>query len=305
MVRKLLRAALIASVAITVSTPATASNSWGGYHWARITNPVSLMVNKALTKPVWDTAVGAAVSDWNSSTGGSPGVTPPLLGSIPTGTSSILSLSQRIASGVSTKQCSPIAGQILVCNDSYGQRGWLGIASIWLSGLHITQGTTKLNDSYFNLKQYNTLEWRAMVACQEIGHDFGLDHQDTTFDNVNKGTCMDYTNAPGGAYIGSVNYGPSNVYPNQHDFDELVTIYTHLDTTTTAASFASTNFGVRLVGKAAPAPLSTQSSGDSPAEWGRAIRFDAQGRPDVYEKVLGPGQKVLTHVFWAIGEGPR
>jgi hypothetical protein len=59
------------------------------------------------------------------------------------------------------------------------------------------------------------------------------------------------------------------------------------------------------VGKAAPAPLSTQSSGDSPAEWGRAIRFDAQGRPDVYEKVLGPGQKVLTHVFWAIGEGPR
>ena len=298
MVRKLLRAALIAGVAITVSTPAFATNSWGGYHWARISIPFPLWVNTALTKDVWTTAVTGAVRDWNSSTGGGPPGTVPL-GTVPTGTSLILSLSQRSPLGVNTKQCSPIAGQILVCNDSYGPRGWLGIASIWLSGLHITQGTTKLNDTYFNMAAYNTPAWRSLVACQEIGHDFGLDHQDTTFSNPNLGTCMDYTNSPAGAG----NYGPSNEHPNQHDYDELILIYNHNDGFTTAT--ASTNFGIRQVGRALAPGLSSEGSGNSPAEWGRAIRFDAQGRPDVYEKLLGPGQKVLTHVFWAIGEGPR
>jgi hypothetical protein len=28
-------------------------------------------------------------------------------------------------------------------------------------------------------------------------------------------------------------------------------------------------------------------------------------RPTVFEKQLGPGQKQLTHVFWAIGESAR
>ncbi len=37
--------------------------------------------------------------------------------------------------------------------------------------------------------------------CQEIGHDFGLDHQDENFNNPNLGTCMDYTNDPLGATV--------------------------------------------------------------------------------------------------------
>jgi hypothetical protein len=32
--------------------------------------------------------------------------------------------------------------------------------------------------------------------CQEVGHTFGLDHQDENFNNTNLGTCMDYTNDP-------------------------------------------------------------------------------------------------------------
>ncbi|MEP7130556.1 MAG: hypothetical protein ABI770_05450 [Sphingomicrobium sp.] len=93
----------------------------------------------------------------------------------------------------------------------------------------------KLNDTYFNSAQYNTPAWRNLVSCQEVGHTYGLDHQDETFDNYNLGTCMDYTNAPSGGVVGGFNYGPSNVAPNAHDYSELSTIYSHLDSTTTVA----------------------------------------------------------------------
>ena len=58
--------------------------------------------------------------------------------------------------------------------------------------------------------------------CQEIGHTFGLAHQDEAFENVNLGTCMDYTNNPDGP--------PANRQPDDHDswmLDEI--IYAHLD----------------------------------------------------------------------------
>ena len=63
---------------------------------------------------------------------------------------------------------------------------------------HITQAITKLNDTYFNTAAYNTPAWRRLVTCQEIAHNFGLDHQDEAFDNPNLGLCMDYTSDPGG-----------------------------------------------------------------------------------------------------------
>lgn len=277
MVRKMLRAALIAGVAITVSTPAGATHSWNNYHWARTSNPVTLKLNQALTG-VWPHFVNAAVVDWDKSlvlTLINPGTAP---------------------SGTSARRCSPITGQILVCNYSYGFRGWLGIASINLdSASHITSGTTKLNDSYFNTASYNKDEWRAMVACQEIGHDFGLDHQNTTYDTPNVGSCMDYTNDP--SALGA--YGPlSNEHPNQHDYDELAIIYSHLDSSTTATSFAATNFGLRQPGHAVPQDL--PSPGDTVAEWGTAIHRDGKGRRDLFVRPLPNGGKMLTHVLWAI-----
>ena len=69
----------------------------------------------------------------------------------------------------------------------------------------------KLNDTYFNTSTYNTEAWRNLVSCQEVGHTFGLDHQDENFNNPNLGTCMDYTNDPS-----------SNQHPNQHDYDHLM-----------------------------------------------------------------------------------
>lgn len=82
------------------------------------------------------------------------------------------------------KRCVAPQGRIEVCNASYGYNGWLGLAGISLSGGHIVSGYTKLNDSYFNSSTYNKPEWRRLVTCQEIGHDFGLDHQDENNTNA-------------------------------------------------------------------------------------------------------------------------
>jgi hypothetical protein len=261
--------------------PASASHSWNDYHWAGNGQSLSIRVNKAITSQ-WNSSVGTSISDWDQSTE--------------------LSLSSQTASA-DPKKCNPIAGQVLVCNASYGRRGWLGIASIWLSNGHISQATTKLNDSYHNSAPYNSPAWRALVACQEIGHDWGLDHQDETFDNANRGTCMDYTNAPAGGVLNGFNYGPSNEHPNAHDYQQLNAIYNHNDGFTTAT--ASTNFGIRQVGRAAPSTPPSAGIGDSPGEWDRAVHSDSQGRPDVFVKDFGNGHRAVTHVFWAIGEGPR
>ena len=270
------RVTLVVGAALVAASPAAANHSWNGYHWAGDGATLSLKVNKAITS-TWGDSVHRAIEDWDQSTE--------------------LSLTEQNApAGTDAKRCKPIAGQILVCNYAYGKRGWLGIATVWLSNGHITQATTKLNDSYHNSAPYNLPAWRALVACQEIGHDFGLDHQDENFSNTNLGTCMDYTNDPDGP--------PSNEHPNTHDYEQLSAIYDHDDGFTTSTS--ATNFGVREFGKPVPqGPVSEAPAGDSPAEWGRAIHFDELGRPDVFEKVIAPRRKMITHVFWAIGEGPR
>jgi len=281
MKKTLIRVALVSSAGFAALTPAIANHSWGGYHWAGNGSNITIRVNTSITSQ-WNSSVATSISDWNQSTE--------------------LTLNQS-PSSAGAKKCNPIAGQILVCNAAYGNRGWLGIASIWLTSGHISQATTKLNDSYFNSAQYNTPAWRALVACQEIGHDFGLDHQDEGFNNANLGTCMDYTNAPNGGVVGGFNYGPANRHPNAHDYNMLNTIYNHNDGFTTANS--STNFGIRQVGQAPPRPLPSEGSGDSPAEWGRAIHADGKGRPDVFLKDLGAGHKVITHVFWALEARPN
>ena len=264
-------AAFAAVCAAALSTSASAEHSWAGYHWATNGNGLTVKVNSLITESVWASNVDGALADWEKST--------------------VLSLGSRIRASGDPKRCNPIAGQILVCNAAYGKRQWLGIASVWLSNGHISQATTKLNDSYFSSGSYNTPAWKNLVACQEIGHDFGLAHQDENFSNANLDTCMDYTNLPA-----------SNQHPNQHDYDMLAEIYGHTDTGGGSAA-AATNFGVREVGRpaaAGPVTPSKAGAGDSPAEWGNAIHFDGRGRPDIFLKDLGRGEQMVTHVFWTL-----
>ena len=146
-------------------------------------------------------------------------------------------------------------------------------------GTHITQGTVKVNDTYFNTSTYNTLSWRQMVMCQEIGHTFGLDHQDTNFTNTNLGTCMDYTNDPSGT--AGTNGPLANTSPNKHDYDELDIIYLHLDSTTTVGA----------------AVTSSPSLGGS--DWGRQVSVSKDGKTSVFMKADGHGNAVITYVIWA------
>jgi hypothetical protein len=250
--RPLRRSALLLAAVAVLAVPAGASanHSWGGYHWARTANPFTLKLGDNVSS-AWDSVLQTTSSDWTQST--------VLNTTIVTG-------------GAKPRNCRPTTGRVEVCNATYGNNGWLGVASISITGgTHITQGTVKLNDTYFNTAQYNTTPWRNLVSCQEVGHTLGLDHQDTNFDNPNLGTCMDYTNDPS-----------TNQHPNKHDYDELVTIYTHLDSSTTIGQ----------------APVSGSATGVTRSEWGREVSRSASGHTSTFVRDLGAGNSVVTFVIW-------
>lgn len=270
--RTLLALFLTLFVFAALATVTSADHSWGGYHFARTSNPFTIKTGDNVSA-AWDPYLDEAISDWNES--------------------SVLDLLE-VVGGTNPKNCRPTAGRIEVCNSKYGNNGWLGIAQIWITGgEHITQAITKVNDTYFNTPTYNTPAWRRLVMCQELAHDFGLDHQDETFDNPNLGSCMDYTNDPDGGSGGASNNDPSNEHPNAHDFAQLEDIYQHTDSTTTIGQSVDS-------GKAPPAMNDLEL--DGPGQWGRLIRSSRNGRVQVYELDFGRGHKILTHVFWASSE---
>ena len=249
--RRLLLTSLVVFAFVALTAVTSANHSWNGYHWARQSNPFTVQVGDNVSG-AWDSVLQTTASDWSQST--------------------VLDMAI-VAGGSSKRNCRPTSGRVEVCNDTYGNNGWLGIAQVWVSGSHITQGTVKLNDTYFNTPTYNTTAWRNLVSCQEVGHTLGLDHQDENFNNANLGTCMDYTNNPG-----------TNQHPNKHDYDELVTIYSHLDNTTTVQ---------QLVSRVQDFVHSV------PAEWGKLIRHSANGKNSLFELDLGNGRKVFTFVIWS------
>jgi len=258
-------AALLALAAF--SSAADASHSWGNYHWGRQSETFTLKLGDNVSG-TWDSHLATTSSDWTKS--------------------SVLDTTI-VAGGTSPKNCRPTSGQVEVCNAKYGSNGWLGLAQIWISGGHIVQGVAKLNDTYFNRATYNTPAWRDLVMCQEVAHDFGLDHQDETQNNRNLGTCMDYTNDPDGGEGGAVNDDPSNQRPNQHDYDQLEVIYSHTnDSTTTVA----TNAANRLM-----PPAANQGAFNSRAEWGRQIRESGDGNLELWVRDFGGNNKMFTWVI--------
>jgi len=245
-------AALALTVIGAMAPSANATHSWSSYHWARTSNPFTLKLGDNVTS-VWDSYLSTTSTDWTKST----------------------VLDTTIVPGSTTpKKCAATAGMVQVCTAAYGQRGWLGIASININGSHITQGTVKVNDTYFSTAKYNTPAWRNLVMCQEVGHTLGLDHQDEDFANTPLGTCMDYSNDPN-----------PNQHPNAHDYEQLVGIYSHLDSTTTVATAV---------------PASTRGEvGNSKASWGRLVDGSRARGASTYVKDFGNGEKTVTHVIWA------
>lgn len=236
-----------------------ASHWWGGYHWARTSNPFTLKLGDNLSTG-WDPYLATTSGDWSKS--------------------SVLDTTI-VPGGISAKRCRPTSGRVEACNAFYGNNGWLGLAQIWVSGSHITQGVTKVNDTYFATEKYNTSAWKNLVMCQEVGHIFGLDHQDEIFDNANLGTCMDYTNDPS-----------TNQHPNQHDYDQLEIIYAHLDSITTVQGTAQKlPFGLSIARGALNGDFENRS------EWGKELRNN--GHVALYERDFGGGHKIFTFIIWA------
>lgn len=239
--------ALLGIAAAATSSAALANHSWGNYHWARPANPFTVPLGDNVANTAysnWDGALGEASADWTSS--------------------SVLN-SPIVAGGSKTaKRCSATNGRIEVCNARYGFNGWLGLAQIWVSGSHIVRATTKVNDSYFDSPSYDYTAERH-VMCQEVGHGFGLDHQDESGADLN--TCMDYSSAL------------DNPHPNAHDYQQLETIYnSHFDGGGAAAFSPAAN---------------------APHKVGRSDRIHSSEIVADY----GHGFRIVTHITWALG-GP-
>jgi hypothetical protein len=263
--------AFAASLALAVfSSTASADHSWNGYHWDRRANPLALHVGDNLSgvwvrefsyedpsdNPAYDLAnadyLDTALSDWDQRD-----------------TSPAVRLTE-VRRGTGPRRCRPTSGRVEVCNYKYGNTDWVGLTTIWTtSDNHITQATSKLNDTYLNnprrFPQYSNPVWRLGTLCHELGHTLGLDHQDV-------GSCMDNVSNP----------SSEDMRPNAHDYEQLETIYgSHIDDANTSSRVASEM----------PAALKDIDTTDL-AQRGRKIRKSE--REEVYLRDLGGGHKVFT-----------
>jgi hypothetical protein len=271
-----------------IVTPAAARHSWGKYHWSRTTpgfaefTVVDNVSYSEFSQSDWDAVLTNVVNDWNNPASvteaqftaggtyrdGAPHTPWPATTRAP--------VKVNITPGTSNPNCDPKAGMIVACNAAYGtQEGWLGIATIWMSGQHITMGTAQVNDSFFALDRYRNDSERQLVMCQEIAHVFGVDHNDVNFGNVNTGTCMDYSNSPIG-----------NEHPNYHDYELLASMYGHSDTTKSRK------------GSADKAPAE-KAIWNKPELWGAVTERDSKARPTHFHNTLGNNREVFVFVLWA------
>lgn len=266
MIRPLLVLAFAGIAVLGLVTIAEADHSWANYHWSRTANPFTVALGDNVDS-TWDARLAEAASDWNAS--------------------SVLD-TPVVAGGTRPRNCQATAGRVEVCSDAYGNTGWLGVAQIWVSGDHITQGTAKLNDTYHNSAPYNTYSWRQLVMCQEVGHTFGLNHQDEDFNTkTSPGTCMDYTNDP----VGSEG-------PNAHDYEQLETIYAHLDSGGGSCKGGPKKCGASAGSNGAP-PAFDMTLPDL-AQWGRMVSLTRDGGQSVFVQDFGDGFRVVTHVTWTM-----
>ena len=245
--------AVVATAILATTTAMTgsanASHAWGNYHWARQSNPFTLAMGDNVSS-AWDGYLDTSLSQWSQST--------------------VLDLT-KTTGGTTPKTCKATMGRVEVCSASYGRNGWLGLASISITGgTHITQGTVKVNDTYFAMAQYNTPDERAHVMCQEIGHTFGLGH--TSEDGSTQNTCMDYSQSP------------TSTAPNSHDYAQLETIYSHLDSTTTVGATSTAK---------------SPQVGNDRSSWGREVDRSADGGHSTFVRDFGHGNLVVTEVTWA------
>ncbi|MDH5669733.1 MAG: hypothetical protein OEY86_17170 [Nitrospira sp.] len=274
----LLAGALTLLIMSSGASLAHADHAWGNYHWARTTTPFTLLIGDNTTGE-WTSILEVTINDWATLAGNTISTTGATVGAwtkqevIP----------QEVI-GTAGKRCKAVLGTTQACNGKYGYNGWLGLAQIWVSEGHITQGKAKMNDSYFSKAKYNNPNEKRHVICQEIAHTFGLGHQSENF-SLSLHSCMDYFSNTG-SYADST----LSTIPNHHDYEQLSSIYdTHTDAASTVATTAA------ALGRQAD---ENDPGDDNPRQWGRLLHQSANGRSSIYEQTLEQGVKIVRHVLW-------
>jgi hypothetical protein len=182
MIKKILLIAVALAALLTAVTVASADHAWSTYHWP--SDNLSLTVIDKTSSSLYD--VPAGVAEWAN-----------------------------LGTPIQPTPTTAKKGDISV-REGFSQ-SWLGIATIFLDGGHITKGEVKLNTRYLEYYEANGYPGIAdHVLCQEIGHVLGLGHNRTETD-----TCMNDQ-----AFIGA-----ALTSPNNHDTAQLNIIYDgHTDT---------------------------------------------------------------------------
>ncbi|EED91794.1 predicted protein [Thalassiosira pseudonana CCMP1335] len=107
--------------------------------------------------------------------------------------------------------CTRKDGVMIVCNNNFGETGWVGINENEIVNGMIISSVSKMNEYYLNNAEY---DHRRYTMCHEVGHGFGLPHTDENPYNANLGNCLDYTDDPS-----------ENLHPGQVNFDKLDGMY--------------------------------------------------------------------------------
>ena len=269
------------------ASPAQASHSWGDWHWERATNPVTLKVLNSTSDtrtPIggqdWPSMLAKSATDWSAS--------------------SVLDLAvqPQTAADIAVQEACPFEpGAIRVCNVYNPDVTWLGLATVLPdvnsgSG-HVLAATAQMNDSWFSTPLYNATNAQH-VMCQEVGHTFGLDHQDESGKDLN--TCMDYADAL------------DNPSPNSHDFQQLGVIYGHLDGTATGGGGSGgggngNGGGKPKSGSGGGKSAAGNTGGWSPTSLGLPEGYHGSGvhghpHSDVFVTEEN-GRKIVRYVLWA------
>jgi hypothetical protein len=248
--------------------PAVDASNWlANLHWQRTSSAIRSIPVRRFHSAAWLPRFSTAMTDWQK-----PSMTKirPVLG----------------ATGTGKNPCPFALNQITSCDASYGFTPWLGLASISYNTAtgHIIQGTSKVNNTYFNQPPYNTVAYRQFVLCQEIGHNFGLGHVNEVQTNANTGSCMDYTNDPDGGPGGGSNTDPDNMNPNAHDYALVNSKHIHI--------------GKLLPGFAQPeATIPVSMMNYSPMsldQMGALVWRSRDGRLERYEMDFAAGWKVAN-----------
>jgi hypothetical protein len=250
-------------------------------HWFRelLRHEVGIKIGNNVSER-WNIHLDRAIADWSAS--------------------SRLNLEKRSGS-TNAKHCDFILGRIEVCSADYGDTKWSGLAIPIYFSEHVITGVVLLNDRKFNPLDTSPEESRRILAdrqavmCQELGHTLGLlFHRDENDSNPNLGTCMDYTNYPGGNPTGiDVNglfginqaWNPNNEHPDGADMDRLFRHHDHFD-------------GVINIDRYVMDALKFIRI-PSVQRLGVLKRSTPDKKKQVYALDLGKKMTMVTHVSWA------